>query len=231
VRIASRVVGVVLVFAGLVFVVGIVLSLIAFRPESVLEPTQLSSRLTAGLAVIVVGLGLILAGWYFFRLDVDKLDEAPDQRASRFAPYFLAHRRALRVIALVGFAISLIRLVADCYGHAWPAWPLVLAWVALATIGSQIAQPPTMDLDWQSVPERLRPVLKATVKAGGVAFLILAMLFAWNQWPHHQASPRIVDSGFMLLFFAWESLFFAYGAVRTDRELVTNRPAPPPARL
>jgi hypothetical protein len=227
VRVASRIVGVVLVLAGLVFVVGSVFVLVSLRPESVLQGLQLGRRLTAGLPVIVVGLGFILAGWYFLRLDVDKVDEAEDQPASRFAPLLLAHRRELRVIALVGLAISVVRLVALCFGHNWPAWPLVLAWVGLLIPGRQIAKPPTMDLDWQSVPQRMRSLLQAVVKAGGVAFLILGVLFAWSQWSHRQASSRIVNGGFMLLLFAWEALFFAYGSVRTDRELTTDRPTPP----
>jgi hypothetical protein len=116
--------------------------------------------------LLCAGVGCLLAGIYFLRLDVDAPDAAPDQPSSRLAPYFLAHRRALWVIALVGFAISLIRLVAVCFGRDWPAWPLVLAWVALAIIGRQIAKPPTMDMDWQAVLERMRPVLQAMVKAG-----------------------------------------------------------------
>ncbi|MGA2214145.1 MAG: hypothetical protein ABSH31_12790 [Bryobacteraceae bacterium] len=96
--------------------------------------------------------------------------------------------------------------------------------LVLAGVGF-VALPAKMDLDWQTVPERLRTVLGTTVKASGVAFLILGMLSAWNQWSHHQASSRIVDSAFLPLLFAWEGLFFAYG------ELVTDPRAPPPARL
>ena len=64
---------------------------------------------------------------------------------------------------------------------------LTLTCAGLIGIGRQIARLSTIDLDWQTVPERLS--------------------------------------------FAWESLFFAYGALKTDRELTTGRQAPPPARL
>jgi hypothetical protein len=221
-RIASRVVGVALALAGLVFLVLSVVILVTFHPESVLEEPQLGRRLTGGLSGMVVGVGFILAGWYFFRLDVDKLDQVNDQRASRFAPYFLAHRRELKLIAQIGLVISLVRFAAACFGRDWPGrwstWALVLVWIGLLVIGRQIAKPPTMDLDWQTIPERLRPVLKATVNVGRAAFVILLLAFVWNQWSHHQASPRVVNNGFLLLFFAWDSLFFAYGEVRTDRE-------------
>ena len=214
-RIASRVVGVALALSGFVFLGLSVLILVTFHPESVLETPQLGRRLTGGLTGMVVGVGFILAGWYFFRLDVDKLDEADDRPASRFAPYFLAHRRELKLIAQAGLAISLIRLVAACFGRdwqgRWSAWALVLVWIGLLVIGRQIAKPSTMDLDWQSVPERWRPVLRATVNVGRAALVILLLAFAWNQWSHHQASPRVVNNGFLVLFFAWE--------VRTNREV------------
>lgn len=125
-RIASRVVGVVLAFAGLGFVA---------LPGYVFAIGQWSS----GAAI-----------WS---------DDKQVQSASRFVPYFLAHRRELRVIALVGLAVSLIRVVAVSFGHGWSVWPLVSAWVALAIIGSLIGQPGTMDLDWQSVPERNGPIV------------------------------------------------------------------------
>jgi hypothetical protein len=121
-RIASRVVGVALALAGLVFLSLSVFLLLA-RPESVLADPGLGRRARTDLPVLVLGVGFILAGWYFFRLDVDKLDEVGDQPASRFAPFLLAHRRALSVIALVGFAISLIRVAAVCFGRDWPLGP------------------------------------------------------------------------------------------------------------
>ncbi len=220
-RIASRVVGVVLALAGLLFLGLSVVILVTFHPESVLETPELGRRLTGGLTGMVVGVGFILAGWYFFRLDVDKLDEADDRPASRFAPYFLAHRRELKLIAQVGLAISLVRFAAACFGRDWPgrwsAWALTLTWAALLVIGMQIAKPPTMALDWQTVSDRLRPVLKATVDVGRAALVILLLAFVWNQW-FNRVPARLIQAGLIMLVFAWESLFFAYGEVRADRE-------------
>jgi hypothetical protein len=107
VRVASRIVGVVLAIAGLVFVG--------------LSALLLFTSWTGAMFGVVLGNGLILTGWYFFRLDVDKPDEEQDWPASRFAPFLLAHRSAFRITALVGLAISLIRLVAVCFGYDWPA--------------------------------------------------------------------------------------------------------------
>jgi len=233
VRLASRMVGVVLVFAGLVFLGLFVFLAFNFRPDSVLEAPMFFGRpvWTGELFGVVLGIGLILAGWHFLRLDVDGLDEVEGRPTSRFAPFLLAHRRELKVIAQIGLVISLVRLGAVGFGHDWPAWPLVLTWIGLVVIGSRIAKLRTIDLNWQTVPERLRPALKAVVKALKLAFLISLLVLAWNQFSHHRVGAQFVRAAFIALMFAWESLFFAYGEVRTDLELVTNRLAPPPARL
>jgi hypothetical protein len=73
--------------------------------------------------------GFLLAGWYYFKLDVDAPDEAEENPFRRFAPYFLAHRRELRVFVHLGLAISLIRFGALCFGRNWPG-----RWVTLALL-------------------------------------------------------------------------------------------------
>src|SRR5271163_1494470 len=106
-RIASRIIGVVLALAGLAFLVLSLFFVLAFRPESVLDGPQLGRRLTSGLPALGIAFGLILAGWCFLKLDVDRLDARRDP--SRFVPFFVAHRRALTFIALIGLVISLAR--------------------------------------------------------------------------------------------------------------------------
>jgi uncharacterized membrane protein len=76
-----------------------------------------------------------------------------------------------------------------------------------------------MDMDWQTVPEGVRPALKAVVKAIGAAFLILTLVLAWSQWFHHRVGAQLVQAALIVLAFACESLFFAYGEVTTDREV------------
>jgi hypothetical protein len=47
-------------------------------------------------------------------------------------------------------------------------------------------------LDWRSVPDWIRSVLKPMLKAGKAAFLILVPLFIWDQWSHHEVFSPIV---------------------------------------
>jgi hypothetical protein len=157
-------------------------------------------------------------------VDVDALDETPEPPAWRFAGYFIAHRRELKIIAQVGFVVSLIRLGAACFKLDWPGqWAvgvLFLWGITLVVIGKRIAKPQTIDLDWESVPERLRPVLKATVKTGSAAILILLLLLGWNSLSHHPLSPEILRGALATLLFAWEALFFTYGPMRSDEKSV-----------
>ena len=219
-RVASRIIGVALALAGLVFL-GLSVFIVAggFDRRSVLvESGPDRTGWISGAITAALGVFFLLAGWHYLKLDVDQIDDANNQPASRFAPYFISHRREFKLIAQIGLVISLIRLGAACFGVDWPgrwaAWALALVWIGLLVIGRQIAEPPTMGLDWQTVPERLRPVLKAAVNLGRAAFVILLLAFVWNQWSHHQAPPRVVNNGFLPLFFAWEALFFAYGEVK-----------------
>ena len=140
-RVASRIVGVALAFAGLAFLLVALLPLLFFR-ESVLVGSQDWKGPVFAVAALI-GVGLLLLGRYYFRLDVNALD-APDPSTSRFAPYFLARRLELKFIAQVGLAISLIRLGALCFGVDWPGpwmtWPLAIAWIGLGIVAGQLAR-------------------------------------------------------------------------------------------
>src|ERR1700691_1615625 len=156
-RIASRVVGIVLAVTGLIFVALGTLALFLFRPRSVLDASLGSPAWLGSAFAAALGIGLILVGWYYFTLDVEALDESLERPASRFALYFTTHRRELKLFAQGGLMISLIRLGAACFGMDWPggwaAWPLVLACIGLAAIEGKIAGASVADhLDWESVP-------------------------------------------------------------------------------
>src|ERR1700728_4985159 len=112
-RIASRVVGVVLVLTGLGFVAlsGYVFAIGRWRSDAAIW--------ILCACLVSAGVGCVLAGRYFLRLDFNEPEDAQVRPASRFAPYFLAHRRELKLIAQVGFAISLVRLAAACFGRDW----------------------------------------------------------------------------------------------------------------
>ncbi len=223
-RIASRVIGIALALAGVAFfVVSFFIVTSGFDRKSVLVDTRPDrTEWITGALSAAFGVGFILAGRYYLKLNVHELDQVQERPASRLAPYFIKSRRALKIIAQAGLVISLIRLAAACFGvnltGAWAAWPLVVALVSLAFIEGKIAKNQTGDhLDWRSVPDWLRSPLKILLKAGGAAFLILALVFGWNAWFQPNVSTPIVQAGLLALFFAWESLFFEYGDISADQ--------------
>jgi hypothetical protein len=228
-RIASRIAGILLALAGLGFLVVSVFVLISgFGPDSVLAPSHVGRAAWIGeLFFAAMGVGLLLEGRYFLKLDIDTLDERSERPASRFALYFIAHRREVKLIAQVGFAISLIQVAAACFGVVWPArwaaWPLILAVIGLAAVEARIADPKTPShFDWHRAPEGMRPVFGALVKAGEAAFLILLLLLGWSQWAHHPKVLRIVEAGLFVLAFTREALFFSYGKLRTLENASNN---------
>jgi hypothetical protein len=78
-------------------------------------------------------------------------------------------------------------------------------------------------LDWEQVPERLKPALSILWKAVGPMLWILLLLCAWSQW-RHEESWLVVTSGILVaVVFAWEALFFAYGDMRADDGLASPK--------
>jgi hypothetical protein len=216
-RIASRVVGVLLALAGLAFLVLFVfLVTFGFERQSVLSGPDRTSWIT-GSVLMVAGVGFILAGRHFLKLDVDQVGSSPD---SRFAPFFIAHRGQVKIVAQAGLVISMIRLGAASFGADWPgpraAFPLFLVSIGLLVIASQMAKEGAPNrLDWERVPERMRPVLRVIWKAVGPGLWILILLLGWNELRHQVFSP-VVNAGFIVLLFAWAALFFQYGKLRAD---------------
>jgi|HubBroStandDraft_5_1064220.scaffolds.fasta_scaffold161027_2 hypothetical protein len=215
-RAASRIVGVVMALAGLGFVA---------LPGYVFAIGQWSSGAAMWILCaffVGAGIGCLLAAWYFLRLDVDEAEDTQVQPTSRFAPHVLTHRREFKVIAQIGLVISLIRLGAAFFGVDWPgrwaALPLFLVWIAL-----MIARPRTVDLNWESVPKRMRPVLRIMWNAVGPALSILVLLLGWSAWSQRPASSRLVGDGLILLLFAWEALLFSYGEMRGQRVVESLR--------
>jgi hypothetical protein len=201
-RVASRIIGVALALAGITFfVVSFFIVTGRFDRKSVLDASGPDKTIwIAGSFAAVVGVGFILAGRYFSKLDVDAVDESQDRPPSRFATYFLAHRRELKLVAHVGLAISLLRLGALCFGVDWPGlwvrWILLLMWAVLPATDGRNA--------------RLRagggPRLNSIRNAGVAAICILVLLWAWSQYSHQQAATRISEAALMVLLFSWESV-------------------------
>jgi hypothetical protein len=216
-RIASRVVGVVLALTGLAFVALAILAVLAgfFDRRSVLDGTgpSLQGWEASGFAA-AIGVGLIVFARYYFRMDAEGEDSptAP----SRAGLCVAAHRRKLAALAQAGFVLSLAYLAAVSVGIDWPGrWAgWILAWLAVALIfvcAQGIGQP-----DWNAVPEPGQPVVKTLFRAGQVAFFILAIRFAWNQW-RHQLSGPVLESGLTTLLFGWAAMTFAYGQTKVPQ--------------
>jgi MFS family permease len=199
-RIASRIVGVLLALAGFGFIAipGYVFAVGQSSPDA--APWVLTAFLVSA------GVGCLLAGKYFLRLNVDEPDATEVRPMSRFGRYFLAHRLELKAIAQAGLVISLIRLATACFGLDWPGqwatWPLFLVLIGLAAIGTPFT---TDDLP--------RP-FNTLVKGVEAAFLVLILLWAGSHYSHQQAAVRILQAGVIVVLFAREAVIFAYGKIR-----------------
>jgi len=169
----------------------------------------------------VLGAGFIFAGRHFFQADPCIEDPAPP--ASNFARFLVSHRRDLKVLAQIGFVLSLIRLVAACFGSDWPArqttWFLLMGAFALQYCGSKAANPAVTDnRDWIKVPALIRRVLEPAQNAIGVVW-VAVFLGIYAQWHPlgGQVSPfvtRIALDAMLTFMYALTALFFAYGELQ-----------------
>lgn len=199
-RVASRVIGVVLALSGLAFLVlGLLAWIHFFNRTSVLENRGPTATEWAAIGFCAVfGAGLMLLAWHSLRTDPDREDSP--KSPSRADLYIAAHRRELGILALTGFVISVAHLGAMSFGVGWPGG--MARWLGWLSIPLILVCPRP---NWSA-----HPGAKVLLHAGQVAFLILAAKFAWNQW-HHESSSAVVESGFGALLFGWAALSFAYG--------------------
>ena len=195
-RVASRIIGSVLALCGLgLFCI--------FGYVSVKEGWPTGRRVwPLGAFFILGGLGLMLAGRYYLRLDPDTLD--PVRPVSILGRFMIVHRSQLRVLAQAGAVISLIYFGMACFGQEWPGrwflWPLVLGAIALQSIARKIANPTAgKALGWSRVPRWMRAILEPTKKTGGgshpgcdVADLVESILRPFVEG-HQCLSLRILD--------------------------------------
>lgn len=214
-RVASRIVGAVLVLCGLVT---LTLFYALLREHWDLR--------TAGWLPGGVGFVLILAGWYYLRLDPDAAEKP--QSASSFTHFLVGHRPELKILAQTGAVVSLIYFSAACLGTSWPRrWfllPLGIGAAVLQCIARKIADPAaSQSLGWGRVPAWIRAVLEPTRKIGDAAMLALLLLICWNQWSGHSLvgdelyhrGAQIVGGGYIALLYTIEALFFEYGKARS----------------
>lgn len=214
-RVASRIIGAVLVLCGL----GL-LTILGYELVKEGRSSDFGAWMLLG-----VGLVLILVGWYYLRLDLDTLDQA--QPPSRFTSFSVVHRRELRVLAQTGAVLSLIHFGAACLGTDWPGrwflWPLGIGAVVLQSIARKVADPTASEnLGWARVPKRIRAVLEPTRMTGDAAMLVMLVLICGNQWfsqpfagsEMYHRGLRVTASGYIVLLYVLEALFFRYGELR-----------------
>ena len=225
-RVASRIIGSVLVLCGLgLFCI--------FGYISVTEGWPTGRRVwPLGAFFILGGLGLMLAGRYYLRLDPDTLDHV--RPVSILGRFMIFHRSQLSVLAQAGAVISLIYFGMACFGQEWPGrwflWPLGAGAVALQSIARKIADPAAGEaLGWSRVPMWMRNVLEPAKKAAQVAIfalMLLMLLILWNQFSGHllrdtivyRFASWIVVTGCVAILYVFEALFFLYGEIRRDSE-------------
>jgi len=221
-RVASRIIGVVLALCGFGFV-----AILGYVSVTEGWPSS-STAWKAGAFFAAAGFGLILASRYYLRLDADKLDQ--ERPPSKLASFSLAHRVQLQLVAQTGAALSLIHFGAVCLGKDWPGrwflWPLGFGAVALQSIARSLADPAASEnLGWSNVPKPLLVVLQPIRKVGDVAVLVMMVLICWNQWSGqslagngiYSRGSRIVATGYVALLYVLEALFFRYGELRQVR--------------
>src|SRR5271163_1794362 len=93
-KIASRVLGLILGFAGLVFIA----IAVSAKPESVLAARDWRATWSA-IAFAVI---FLLGAWYFLWLDVDALEDDWDPPPNAFVRFIFLSRRALAALAMFG---------------------------------------------------------------------------------------------------------------------------------
>jgi hypothetical protein len=174
--------------------------------------------------VIAIGLGLILAGLYYWRTD----PEAPHgpQPTSNFTRFLVNHRFQLKVLSQTGAALSFIAIIAECFGHdpMKRAWlPILLGAVVLNSFAKKVANPEIADnRDWIRVPGWIRQALPAMEKALGAAAMVvvgISLLSAWSLYPFvdtgaYHLGVRIFVYGLPASMYALQALFFEYGELR-----------------
>ncbi len=161
-RITVKVLGIVFALFGV-----FLLAVFPFVLGNAIKTSDNGAALASGI-MAVLGIGFLFAGRYFFQADLSVEDPVPP--ASNLSRFLVRHRRELNMIAQIGFMLSLIRLVAACFGSDWPApqttWFLLIGAFALDYCGRKAASPAVTDNhDWMTVPAWIRRILEPAQSA------------------------------------------------------------------
>ncbi len=223
-RLASRVIGILLVISALG----------CFAILGYVTVTEARHGATVAIWVgnalfLAAGVGLILGGRYYLRLDPD----APEQvrPASPPTEFLVIHRRQINLLAQVGLALSAIRLGGACFGVDWPGrwadWPLVLLLAGILYVGRAMAKPDVSDdRDWMRVPGWIRRSLPQVYVSALWSAMLLIVLSQWSHlvtWPALQSLAessiyRLIVRALYLVcvttLYAVAVLFLTYGELR-----------------
>jgi hypothetical protein len=216
VRITIKALGIFLALFGV-----FLLSLFPFTLGSSIKTSDHRAGFISGL-MAVLGIGFLFAGRHFFQADPSIEDPVPP--ASSFSHFLVRHRRELNMIVQIGFLLSLIRLVAACFGSDWPApqatWFLLIGGLLLEYCGRKAANRTVTDNhDWMKVPQWIRRVLEWAPNAIGWvwAAAVIWAIYAQRHTSGVQVSPfvtRIVFDAMVSFIFALTALFFTYGELQ-----------------
>ncbi len=216
-RITVQIIG---VFSALFGV--ILLTLFPFTLGNAIKTSDNEAALVSGI-MAVLGVGFIFVGRYFFQVDTSAEDPVP--AASKLSRFLVRHRHELNRIAQIGFVLSMIRLVAACFGSDWPArqttWVLLIGGFALDYCGRKAANPAVTDKrDWMTVPAWIRRTLEPSqhaVSALGSGVMYLAIYAQWHPAGGQVPSfvTRIAFDCLLTFMYALTALFFRYGELQS----------------
>lgn len=216
-QITVKVLGIVFALFGV-----FLLAVFPFILGNAIKISDKGAALASGI-MAVLGIGFLFAGRYFFQADLSVEDPVPP--ASNLSRFLVRHRRELNTIAQIGFMLSLIRLVAACFGSDWPApqttWFLLICAFALDFCGRKAANRAVPDnRDWMAVPAWIRRILELSENAvtGVWVCAVLLAIYAQQHAVAGQVSPfvtRIAFDAMLLFMYARTALFFRYGELQS----------------
>jgi hypothetical protein len=221
-RLFGRILGVIFALSGVA-----ILGMLLYALVSEGWPTEYGAAGVGG--VLLIGFGLVFAGWYYLRTDPD-VPEGP-QPTSSFTRFLVNHRHQLKVLSQTGAAISFVAIVAECFGHdpTKRAWlPLLLGAVVLNVFAKRVANPEVTDnRDWMRVPGWIRQALPAMEKALGAAAMVvvgISLLSAWAvssfvDTSAYHLGVRIFAYGLAAFMYALQALFFQHGELRDESDV------------
>lgn len=175
--------------------------------------------------LIAIGLGLILAGRCYWRIDVNAPVVA--QPTSDFTRFLVSHRYQLKVLSQTGAALSFVAFIAACFGRELTnrAWlPLLIGALVLNSFAKKAANPAIADnRDWMRVPGRTRKALTQIEKPLKAASIVLIVAILVNESLLHSLLSSSSAYRFTVLLvlyampatmYALQALFFEYGELR-----------------